>query len=147
VTRDLAGQVGRSAVPTASIEAALERVLKDCTVEEPDMEVKAKRAVQTACEVIQEGYTDPLSTEQLAKYARLHKCHFVRAFHQVTGLPPQTYLRQIRLAHARELICRGTTPIEAAHAAGFCDQAHLTREFKKVYGVTPGHLSRDLRRN
>jgi AraC-like DNA-binding protein len=144
VTEALAEQVGKSTVDTASIESALERVLRECSLDLQHSEGQSMQAVRIAYAVIHERYMDPLSTEQLAEYARLHKCHFIRLFHRVTGLPPQTYLRQIRLAHARELICSGAAPIEAAHAAGFCDQAHLTREFKKVYGVTPGHLSRNL---
>jgi AraC-like DNA-binding protein len=146
LTSELAGQVGRSAVQSTPLEAALEPLLRERAVDEQDTEAKTQSAVRAACVVIHERYMDPLSTEQLAKYARLHKCHFVRTFHRVTGLSPQTYLRQVRLARARELIFQGAAPIEAAHATGFSDQAHLTREFKRVYGVTPGHLSRDLRR-
>jgi AraC-like DNA-binding protein len=51
----------------------------------------------------------------------------------------------VRIARARELICAGTELSETAQLAGFCDQAHPTREFRKVYGVTPGRLMRDVR--
>jgi len=33
---------------------------------------------------------------------------------------------------------------DVAQIVGFCDQAHLTREFKKVFGVPPGALSRHI---
>jgi AraC-like DNA-binding protein len=54
-------------------------------------------------------------------------------------------LRQVRVAKARELICAGVSLVDVAQAAGFCDQAHLTREFKKIHGVPPGRLSRGVR--
>jgi AraC-like DNA-binding protein len=39
---------------------------------------------------------------------------------------------------ARRLLSRGVSPVVAAAEAGFADQAHLTRWFRRYYGVTPG---------
>jgi AraC-like DNA-binding protein len=60
------------------------------------------------------------------------------------GMAPQTYMRQVRVAKARELICEGSELSEVALMLDFSDQAHLSREFKKVFGVPPGALSRDI---
>jgi AraC-like DNA-binding protein len=127
----------------ARIEDSLRKVLQSCRLDPAAPERIA--AVDTACRIIGERYGGPLRTETLADQVGLHKSHFVRIFHRLTGIAPQTYLRQVRVAKARELICAGLRLSEAALAAGFCDQAHLNREFRKVYGVTPGRLSRDLR--
>jgi AraC-like DNA-binding protein len=43
-----------------------------------------------------------------------------------------------RLDRARALIRRGTPLVEAALASGFADQSHMTRHFKKAYGLSPG---------
>jgi len=43
-----------------------------------------------------------------------------------------------RVAQARALLERGCRPAEAAALTGFADQAHLTRWFRRVVGVTPG---------
>jgi len=51
----------------------------------------------------------------------------------------------VRVAKARELICSGMGLSEVALMLEFSDQAHLTREFKKVFGVPPGVLSRTIR--
>jgi AraC-like DNA-binding protein len=48
------------------------------------------------------------------------------------------------VAKARELICAGLELGEVAQVLGFSDQPHLTREFKKVYGVPPGVLARSV---
>jgi AraC-like DNA-binding protein len=130
---------------TANVESALHDVLRAYHIEPAGIPDKGMRAVRVACQVIHERYMEPLDTGTLADYARLNKCHFIRIFHRVTGLAPQNYLRQVRVAKARELICAGVSLVEVAQTAGFCDQAHMTREFKKIYGVTPGRLSRGVR--
>jgi AraC-like DNA-binding protein len=48
---------------------------------------------------------------------------------------------QHRLARARALILAGTPLAEVAAATGFADQPHLTRLFRRTYGVTPGALA------
>lgn len=132
---------------TARVESALHGVLRARHFEPvAGIPERGMRAVRVACQVIHEKYMQPIDTGTLANYARLNKCHFIRIFHRVTGLAPQNYLRQVRVAKARELICAGVELVEVAQSTGFCDQAHMTREFKKIYGVTPGRLSRDVRR-
>lgn len=60
------------------------------------------------------------------------------------GITPETYIRQLRIAKAQKLICAGVRLSDVAQWLGFCDQAHLSREFKKVFGVPPGALSHDV---
>jgi AraC-like DNA-binding protein len=43
-----------------------------------------------------------------------------------------------RLQRARRLLLQGVSLAEAAFACGFADQSHLTRQFRRAYGVTPG---------
>jgi AraC-like DNA-binding protein len=62
----------------------------------------------------------------------------VRAFCQAYGLAPSDYQRQLRVRVARKLLARDLPPSVAAAEAGFADQAHLTRWFRRYYGVTPG---------
>lgn len=43
-----------------------------------------------------------------------------------------------RVDRARRLLLAGRAPADVAGATGFYDQAHLTRHFKRLVGVTPG---------
>jgi AraC-like DNA-binding protein len=67
----------------------------------------------------------------------------LRAFRDETGLPPHAYLNQLRVRLARQLLDGGVAPALVAAEAGFADQAHLTRHFKRVVGVPPGAYQRE----
>lgn len=64
--------------------------------------------------------------------------HFRRAF----GTSPDRYRTMRRLALARTAIEGGLPLARAAADAGFADQSHMTRQFKKTYGLTPGHWAK-----
>jgi transcriptional regulator GlxA family with amidase domain len=53
------------------------------------------------------------------------------------GMPPYAWLAQHRVHRARGLLDSGRKPAEVASMVGFADQAHLTRWFRRVLGVTP----------
>ena len=89
-------------------------------------------------ERLHDGYADPLTADDLATAAGCSRYVATRAFSAVYGLAPSDYQRQLRLRAARELLIGGTSAAEAAASAGFADQAHLTRWFRRYYGVTPG---------
>jgi AraC-like DNA-binding protein len=63
--------------------------------------------------------------------------HLLRVFKDATGFPPHTWLVLERICRARRLLAAGASPAHVSTAVGFADQAHLTRWFKRVTGVTP----------
>ncbi|QNP73017.1 AraC family transcriptional regulator [Streptomyces roseirectus] len=77
----------------------------------------------------------PLS--RLAADLGLSRYQLLRAFRTTMGLPPYAWLAQHRVHRARGLLDAGVRPAEAAALVGFADQAHLTRWFRRVLGVTP----------
>jgi AraC-like DNA-binding protein len=79
-----------------------------------------------------------LTMEDLAAAAGCSRYAAYRAFSSVFGMPPSDYQRQLRVRAARGLLAAGVPPATAAARAGFADQAHLTRWFRRYYGVTPG---------
>ncbi|MFE2355366.1 AraC family transcriptional regulator [Streptomyces parvulus] len=79
----------------------------------------------------------PPSLASLASDLGLSRYQLLRAFRTTMGLPPYAWLAQHRVARARGLLEAGVRPAEAAALVGFADQAHLTRWFRRVLGVTP----------
>ncbi len=76
---------------------------------------------------------------RLAEFAGVHPVYLARAFRRHFGCCMSTYVRQLRVRRAAQLLQDRRLPAaHVAHAAGFADQAHLCRVFKSAFGVTPG---------
>lgn len=102
--------------------------------------------VVQACELIEELVEEQISVAEISLLVNRSRSHFARAFRDAVGLPPSSYSRQLRLARALERVRDGEPLADIAAHYGFYDQAHFTREFKRVYGTTPGLLARDITR-
>ncbi|NEC86725.1 AraC family transcriptional regulator [Streptomyces sp. SID12501] len=81
--------------------------------------------------------TAPPSLADLATGLGLSRYQLLRAFRTTVGIPPYAWLAQHRVTRARALLESGLRPAEVASLVGFADQAHLTRWFRRVMGVTP----------
>jgi AraC-like DNA-binding protein len=79
---------------------------------------------------------------ELAAEAGLSRFQLLRAFARELGLTPHAYLMQRRLSLARGLIDSGLALAAAAHEAGFADQSHMTRAFRRTLGYTPATYAR-----
>jgi AraC-like DNA-binding protein len=85
--------------------------------------------------------TERLTLEQAARELHAHPAHLVRAFGAAFGIPPHGYVVARRVDLARRLLLDGMPAVETAVAAGFHDQSHLTRHFRRVLGTTPAHYA------
>lgn len=85
---------------------------------------------------------ETLALAELADDARLNVSYLIRSVKRATGLTPHAHIVQARVDRARRMLLDGVPAAEAAIAAGFCDQAHLIRQFRRHYGVTPRALIR-----
>ncbi len=83
-----------------------------------------------------------ISLEDLARLGGVSVFHLIRQFQSCFGLPPHAYQIQARIRLAKQLIRAGEPLAGAAVQAGFHDQSHLSRHFKKTLGVTPGQFAR-----
>jgi AraC-like DNA-binding protein len=63
-------------------------------------------------------------------------------FVEQTGLAFKTYMVWLRLVRALELYSAGQSLTEAAHEAGFSDSAHLSRIFRRTFGLPATTLTR-----
>ncbi|MFO0888063.1 MAG: AraC family transcriptional regulator [Isosphaeraceae bacterium] len=53
-------------------------------------------------------------------------------------MTPYQYVLRCRVERAKHLLCNeGLSLVQVAALAGFCDQGHLARQFKRIVGVTP----------
>jgi len=105
----------------------------------------APMQLQRVVDFIAAHLGDEIALTDLAGLAGLSTHHFGEAFKASTGRPPYHYVIEQRVERARELLSGGERPIaEIACVAGFSSQAHLTTNFRRVTGVTPGRFRRLL---
>ncbi|MFD6970796.1 AraC family transcriptional regulator [Streptomyces sp. NPDC059949] len=93
---------------------------------------------------VTEGITLEEASAELGRAlgGRVHPTQLIRSFRTAYGLPPHAYLTGRRVETARRLLLAGVRPAEAAVAAGFYDQAHLTRHFGRHVGISPARYAR-----
>ena len=98
------------------------------------------------CEYVGSHLDEKISLGRLASMAGLSTHHFARAFRESVGMPPHGYLLQRRLQHVEHMLRETQLPLsEIALAAGFSDQSHLARHFRRLTGMPPS-LARRLER-
>lgn len=80
-----------------------------------------------------------VTLQDLADLAQVSRFHFARMFRLSTGRSPMAYLELVRILRAQELLRSGEYTVStAATLAGFADQSHFGRRFKRHFGMTPG---------
>lgn len=84
--------------------------------------------------------SDPAARWPVSEFERvagLDRWTIARQFRAAYGTSPTRFRTMRRLDLVRRLLRTGTPASEAAVTAGFADQAHMTRAFKRAYGRTP----------
>jgi AraC-like DNA-binding protein len=130
-------------------DVALAEWLRDLTgaSEQPIEATAARRdpALRRACELLNDDLAANLTLAQLAAEAGISRHRLTRLFRTAYGLPPHRFALAQRIRLARHLLERGLAPAEVAQRAGFFDQSHLHRHFRRTLGVTPGQYARLIR--
>jgi AraC family transcriptional regulator len=105
----------------------------------------SRERLRRVCDYIEAHLDDRLTLTEVAGVACLSPYHFSRSFKQAVGVGPRRYILQRRVARAKTLLRRTNQPLSwVAQEAGFADQSHLTAEFRRQIGVTPGQFRAGL---
>jgi AraC family transcriptional regulator len=95
---------------------------------------------------IQRSFTDSISLREIAAEVGVHPSHLCRAFHRFRGRSIGDYVMGLRMQLACRRVVETEWPLyDVAAEAGFTDQSHMTRIFKRLVGATPGAYRRRIR--
>ncbi len=102
------------------------------------------RGADLARAFIHDHLDETVTLDALSRAAGCCKWSLSRAFKRCFGTSPYRYLIMRRLERASALLNAGAPAADAALAAGFADQGHFIRNFKRTYGRTPGQWRKSL---
>jgi len=95
-------------------------------------------ALRRVTDYVEENLAEGLTLEGLSTVAHMSPFHFSRLFKTSTGLSPHRYVLRRRVERAQGLLAKTNLPLhEVASLAGFTDQSHLAKHFRRQLGVTP----------
>ncbi|MDH3734236.1 MAG: AraC family transcriptional regulator [Gemmatimonadota bacterium] len=96
-------------------------------------------------QIIHDTYRQGPRVGDIAHEVGVHRAELARVYKRHRGLPLSTHVRELRLAWAAERLIESSDGLSSiAFEAGFADQSHLTREFKRCFGLPPGAYRRAL---
>jgi AraC-like DNA-binding protein len=110
----------------------------DPSIKRRTLSARHWRAVDRARDFLDASVNNAVSSAELEAIAGLSRYALARHFRACLGTSPYRYLVMRRLERARRFIERGERLADTAAACGFADQSHMTRHFKKAYGMPPG---------
>ena len=85
----------------------------------------------------------PWTIERLARKSNLSRSAFAERFTRRAGQPPATYIAQVRLGNAADLLLETSEPISAVAASnGYESEAAFSRAFTKRFGMPPSKWRR-----
>ena len=103
----------------------------------------SRTQLNLSLDYIEQRCFEPIRLYDLAGLLGLSESYFSHAFKASTGVPPLRWQMETRIGKVKELFLRDDlTLTDISAMTGFADQAHLTRSFKKIVGVTPSEWRR-----
>lgn len=100
------------------------------------------REVRDALQYMSDNYAEGVTLKDLGRLTNRSPFQVIRAFRRELGTTPHSWLIQFRVLLGTSLLKDGIRIAIAASEAGFVDQAHFTRHFKRLHGETPRQYCR-----
>lgn len=130
--------ISRIAISAAALDLVSEALRRDVRPLAPPW-------LSAVREAIANGPADPPSLAQLAQIARVHPAHLSRAYRKATGETLGAFARRLRLEAAERWLVGGEMSLaQVAAAAGFYDQAHFARSYRRRFGCSPSARRRQI---
>jgi AraC-like DNA-binding protein len=143
-------RLANAAEPLARDEVVLDFAAAALAIVDPDRDgaatVMLRRQVRVAQEFLHLNVARRVDLAEIANIAGSSPQHLARGFHRLVGMPMHRYQLALRARQALAAVLDGHDDLTSlALSLGFCDHAHLTRVFKKHFGVPPSAARNRLR--
>jgi AraC family transcriptional regulator len=99
-----------------------------------------------ARQLLHDSFSEPVTLAEIAAAVGVHPAHLAKSFHRFYNCTVGVYIRRQRIDFACKALATTDLPLsQIALAAGFSDQSHLTRLFKRQMAVSPAQYRAMLR--
>lgn len=116
------------------------------TQSQQDTSGHGSELVEKAIVQFYQSYQQPLQIRDHADALNVSVCWLIRCFKRYTGVTPQKYLTDIRIAKAKELLYSSTLSCgEIAASVGYPDPLYFSRVFRRETGQPPQAFRKTLR--
>lgn len=114
----------------------------------PDNKDQPPVWLKEAIQYMKDEFSSQLTIGEIARSVKVNPAKLTRVFRKYQNCSVGEYLRRLRLAFAcRQLASDNQSVAEIALSAGFYDQSHFTKAFKKTTGLTPKNYREHLHNN
>lgn len=105
----------------------------------------APRWLEKSKELLHDRFMESLTLDEIAENVGVNSSYLAQMFQKYYRDTVGGYLRRLRIDFARQALINSDTPLcHIALTAGFSDQSHLSRMFKRYMGVTPAQYRKAL---
>ncbi len=100
--------------------------------------------IRDTIKLVEENLDNPeFTVEQLSRELGISRVHLYKKIHSLLGKSPVTFIRSIRLEHAKKLLQKSQlTVAEIAFKVGYNNAKYFSKHFKAAYGKLPSQISK-----
>jgi len=100
--------------------------------------LKSSNRLYVSLTYIHENLSGPLSISVLAEMENLGLTRYRTLFHEIMGISPLAYIKNLRIQQAVTLLQQTNFPIaDIASSVGYEDPLYFSRVFRRTYGISP----------
>lgn len=104
--------------------------------------------IRKSIQWLRANFREPVSVEQMASVAGMAPTTFHRHFKSFTSLSPLQYQKRLRLYEAQQFMLKGEGDVNsAAYAVGYQSPQQFNRDYKHLFGISPGKSIREQRQS
>lgn len=108
----------------------------------------AGQRIRQSIRWLRDNFREPITIEQLAQVANMAPATYHKQFKRLTSLSPMQYQKRLRLYEAQQFLLNGEGDVNsAAFAVGYVSPQQFNRDYKKLFGETPGRSTKTQRSN
>lgn len=146
LSRRIVGELRHSHPASRMAIEGLALQLLSVLIREKAMEELKPEWLWEAVQWMRDHELESIGVKELSQRFGVHQAHFARMFKRAMHVTVAQFVRRLRIDRAAKLLGETDKGIsQIGFDCGFSDQAHFTRAFTAVIGVSPGTYRRMVR--